>query len=116
MHKMKLYNAPYRRIETGEKTIELRLYDEKRRKVKQGDKITFTNIDTGEQLVIKCKALYRAKSFYELFCVLKNNEKMGFKHNQSPDEMSNQMREYYSIENEKEYGVVGIEIEIVINS
>ena len=41
---------------------------------------------------------------------------MGFKHTQSPDEMSNQMREYYSIENEKEYGVVGIEIEIVINS
>ena len=74
---MKLYNDPYRRIETGEKTIELRLYDERRRKVKQGDQITFTNIDTGEQLVTKCKALYRAESFYELFCVLKKQRENG---------------------------------------
>ena len=107
MHQMKLYNDPFKRIESGEKTIELRLNDEKRRLVKEGDDITFTNIDTGEQLVTKCKALYRADSFVRLFYVLTDKEKMGFRHS----EMSNQMRAYYSIENEQKYGVLAIEIE-----
>lgn len=111
---MRLYDDPFSRIKSGEKTIELRLNDEKRRDVKVGDKITFTNIDTGEQVVTKCKALYTADSFVELFKILKNNEKMGFKHKESPENMSEQMREYYSIENEEKYGVVGIEIEVVL--
>jgi len=113
MHQMKLYNDPFCRIKSGEKTIELRLYDEKRRDVNVGDEITFTNIDTGEQVITKCNALYTADSFVELFSVLKNTEKMGVKHNESPEDMSEQMREYYSIENEEKYGVVGIEIEVL---
>ena len=112
MHMMKLYDEPYRRIDNGEKNIELRLYDEKRKLINVGDYITFTNIETGEQLVAKCTALYRANSFVELFHVLKDSRKMGFKHNESPEEMSNQMRKYYSLENEDKYGVVGIEIDV----
>lgn len=111
MHQMKLYDDPFKRIESGEKTIELRLNDEKRRLVKEGECITFTNIDTGERIVTKCKALYRADSFVQLFYILEDKEKMGFKHYETPEEMSNQMREYYSIENEQKYGVLAIEIE-----
>ncbi len=37
MHQMKLQNSPFQKIQKGMKTIELRLYDEKRQKVKVGD-------------------------------------------------------------------------------
>lgn len=39
IHYMKLYNEPFQMIKKGEKTIELRLNDEKRRKLKKGDTI-----------------------------------------------------------------------------
>ena len=35
-HEMRLDPAPFRMIKRGEKTIELRLYDEKRRKIAVG--------------------------------------------------------------------------------
>ena len=40
-HNMKLNDAPFETIKNGKKTIELRLYDEKRRKIKIGDTICF---------------------------------------------------------------------------
>ena len=41
MHEMNLQEAPFRMIKNKTKTIELRLYDEKRRKIKPGDTIEF---------------------------------------------------------------------------
>lgn len=45
-HKMSLRNKPFNSIKSGTKTIELRLYDEKRKLISVGDIITFTNIDS----------------------------------------------------------------------
>ena len=39
IHKMKLNENPFERIKNGTKTVEFRLYDEKRQQVKIGDKI-----------------------------------------------------------------------------
>ena len=44
IHKMKLNESPFERIKNGTKTIEFRLYDEKRRQVKIGDKIEFSKL------------------------------------------------------------------------
>ncbi len=33
-HKMKLYKEPFQQIQSGKKTVEVRLYDEKRRRLK----------------------------------------------------------------------------------
>lgn len=41
-HCMKLNAEPFEKIERGEKAIELRLFDEKRRAVKTGDIIEFS--------------------------------------------------------------------------
>ena len=49
-HTMKLRPNPFRMILCGEKTYELRLYDEKRQCIKIGDKIVFVNTKTDEQL------------------------------------------------------------------
>lgn len=41
-HYMKLNTEPFEKIEKGEKTIELRLFDKKRRTVRTGDIIEFS--------------------------------------------------------------------------
>lgn len=43
MHKMNLDINPFNHIKCGTKTIELRLYDEKRQLLKEKDMIEFTN-------------------------------------------------------------------------
>ena len=41
---MKLQDDPFKKIKNKTKTIEMRLNDEKRKKIKQDDLIEFTNI------------------------------------------------------------------------
>ena len=44
LHEMKLNENPFERMKNGTKTIEFRLNDEKRKKIKIGDKITFSKL------------------------------------------------------------------------
>lgn len=46
IHYMKLQNNPFIKIKNKTKTIEMRLNDEKRKKINIGDNIEFTNIKT----------------------------------------------------------------------
>lgn len=48
-HTMKLHSSPFNMIKCGEKTYELRLYDEKRQCIKIGDGIVFVNAKTQAQ-------------------------------------------------------------------
>lgn len=48
-HSMQLTPSPFQMIKEGTKTIELRLFDEKRRKIQIGDIIEFSNTETGEK-------------------------------------------------------------------
>ena len=41
IHKMKLNENPFERIKNGTKTVEFRLYDEKRQQIKIGNKINY---------------------------------------------------------------------------
>lgn len=66
-HTMKLRPNPFRMIECGKKTYELRLYDEKRQCIKIGDEIEFINTKTKEQLVVCVKNIHIFKSFTELY-------------------------------------------------
>ena len=44
-HKMKLRPQPFNMIRSGQKTYELRLYDEKRQRVQVNDEIEFSCLD-----------------------------------------------------------------------
>ena len=44
IHKMKLNQSPFDRIKNGTKTVEFRLYDDKRKQIKVGDKIEFSKL------------------------------------------------------------------------
>ena len=50
IHKMNLNPEPFEMIRNDQKTIELRLNDEKRRMINVGDMIEFTQTETGENL------------------------------------------------------------------
>lgn len=47
---MKLQQKPFDSIKTGQKTIEMRLNDEKRRLINIGDEIEFTCVVGGEKV------------------------------------------------------------------
>ena len=110
MHKMKLQNDPFIKIKNKTKTIEMRVYDEKRRKINVEDLIEFTNINTKEKMLVKVKNIYLYKDFDELY---KNHDKVSIGYEQNDIVNPNDMSIYYNEEDIKENGVVGIEIELV---
>ena len=68
IHQMKLSESPFKKILSGQKTIESRLFDEKREQINLGDYIEFVlNNNPDEKIITKVKALYRYKTFEELF-------------------------------------------------
>ena len=109
VHEMNLNSLPFEKIKSGEKTIELRLYDEKRQQIKEGDAITFTNTANGEKMSRTVKKLHRFNSFKELYQTLPLL-KCGYTTEDVDDAHPSDMDQYYSAEKQDKYGVVGIEL------
>lgn len=109
LYKMKLKESPFERIKNGTKTVEFRLYDEKRKQINVGDKIEFSKLpDLQEKLVVEVLDLYHENTFKELF------EKLNTK-NSDKEEIERKVESMYSIyspKQEKEYSVLGIKIKI----
>jgi len=108
-HDMKLHPGPFGMIQSGEKTIELRLYDEKRQKIRVGDTIRFTNTATGEILTKTVRKLHRFDSFEALYGALPLLQ-CGYTPEDIHTAHPSDMEQYYSAEEQKQYGVVGIEL------
>ena len=106
---MKLSPEPYSMIASGQKTIELRLLDEKRRQIKEGDIIIFTQSFSGESVTAKVVKLHKFDSFEELYKSLPLL-KCGYTEENIDKANYNDMNIYYSFEDQQKYGVVGIEI------
>ena len=102
-----LNEEPFKKIEAGTKTVELRLYDEKRRLLKTNDYIEFTNPDGKRNLTVLIEDLQVYKSFAELY---KSCDKasMGYAEEDTAD--PDDMKKYYSDEMQKKYGVIAIKI------
>lgn len=109
IYEMKLRNSPFNKIKNGNKTIELRLYDEKRKKILVGDYIVFTNIDTLEKIKVQVTNLYLFDNFRELYSKI-DNRLFGYNDNNGNYK---DMEDYYSKEEQDKYGVVGIEIKLM---
>ncbi|MBQ7296381.1 MAG: ASCH domain-containing protein [Clostridia bacterium] len=109
VHNMKLNSYPFEMIKSGQKTIELRLFDEKRQQIRLGDKIVFTNRDTGEILNTTVVKLHRFDTFDELYQSLPLL-KCGYTTDNLDKATAADMEKYYSAEKQKKYGVIGIEL------
>ena len=109
-HEMKLHSSPFEKIKGGQKTIELRLYDEKRQQIKAGDKIVFTNTATGETLNTTVVKLHCFDDFEELYKSLPLLQ-CGYTAEDVDKARPSDMEQYYSVDEQKKYGVVGIELQ-----
>lgn len=95
------------------KTIELRLNDEKRRKLNRKDLITFVNTeDSIKTITAEVIDIYKYKSFKELYADLPLL-KCGYAKEDISNAKPEDMIEYYSEEQQKKYGVLGIEIKVI---
>ena len=112
-HHMRLNPSPHRMIEEGKKTVELRLYDQKRRKIRVGDLIRFQNTED-ETEVLRCEVteLCRFSSFAELYKKLELTE-CGYTRETLASARPEDMNHYYSPEEQKRFGVVGIRIRLM---
>ena len=112
IHYMNLASEPFEQIKSGAKTIELRLYDEKRQTVSEGDNIIFTNLTDKRQVSARVLKLHIFDNFKELY----NNlplSKCGYNENKLDAASPEDMLAYYPKEKQEKYKVVGIEIELI---
>ena len=114
LHNMKLKPAPFEMIKSGRKTIALRLYDEKRQLIKASDEIVFTNTITGETLQTKVLKLHRFDSFAELYKSLPLLQ-CGYTSENVGSATPADMEQYYSVDEQELYGVVGIELILIMS-
>lgn len=104
-HNMTLKQPYFDLIKAGKKTIELRLYDNKRRQIQVGDTITFQNGDNFH--TVKVKGLFVCKSFEQLFKFI-NPKDTGL---ETTENAIHIMEQFYDKDAQKKFGVVGICIE-----
>lgn len=107
IHKMNLQDIPFKLIDDGTKTIEMRLYDEKRRLINKGDIIEFNNDNTDVIINTEVVDLHIYSSFFELYNAF---DKISLGYREEENANPSDMEQYYSKEKIKKYGVVGIEI------
>ncbi len=112
LHCMNLHSEPFEMIKSGNKTIELRLFDGKRQKIKIGDTIEFCNTLSGEKLKAEVLNLHRFNSFDELYKSLPLLS-CGYTEQNINEAKASDMQMYYSVEEQARCGVVGIELSVV---
>ena len=109
---MKLQPKYYNFIKSGTKRIEIRLNDEKRKKIKVGDTIRFFKMpELKEYIDTEVIKLHKYNSFNEMF----NDFDISILSDKSmtKKELINILEEFYTKEEQEEYGVLGIEIELI---
>ena len=112
VHYMNLVSEAFELIQKGEKTVEIRLNDEKRSQIKIGDQIVFTNLKTKEMIETYVRDLKVYNDFYELYESY-DKKSLGYKKNEKAD--PEDMFKYYTKEKIAKYGALAISLERVQN-
>lgn len=112
-HTLNLHPQPFALIADGRKTIELRLYDEKRSRIQVGDTLVFVHTeDASLTLIAKVTALHLFPDFAALYAALPL-DRCGYLPEEIATASPADMNVYYSAERQALYGVVGIEIALL---
>lgn len=107
---MSLRPEYYEMVVSGEKDIELRLYDEKRRRMRNGDMLLIYNAQNRNDYIrAKIVRLHIAKSFADLATKI-SMPRTGFA---SLNALMSAIEKFYDTEMESKYGIVGIELEVL---
>ena len=108
-HNMRIKQPYFDMIRSGKKIFELRLYDDKRAKIKPGDRIIFSHTDKNgitTEFTTSVVGLVRAKNFDDLFKII-SFAKCGFN---SIEQAITIMEQFYPKDAQHKFGVVGITI------
>jgi ASC-1-like (ASCH) protein len=107
---MHLQNKYFQQIKNGQKNLELRLYDEKRRQLQCGDLIVWNNQKNNkESITTKITDFYHAENFFQL-CRNIDIPQTGFN---DKNELITALDAIYPLEKQQQYGVVAIELELI---
>ena len=107
IHELHLDPAPFLAIAEGRKTVEMRLFDEKRQRISRGDTLHLIERGTGKSLAVRVVALHRFSDFSALYAALPHTA-LGYPAGAVGDPAD--MEAYYPLSEQKAYGVLGIEI------
>ena len=110
IHYLNLNDGPFHAIKNGYKTVEMRLNDEKRQKISQGDFLIFTNNKTFEKIYTRVVDKKVYKDFFDLYPNYKKEE-IGYLPFENPN--PEDMYEYYSKEKIEKYNALAIHIEVI---
>lgn len=109
-HSMGLATNYFDMIKNGTKTIECRLFDDKRKELQIGDIIEFSDAqDSNRKTRTKIIKIHRFESFHELLIAFPIHMFGG----ENQEQFLGELRKFYSEEKEREFGVVGIEIALI---
>lgn len=111
IHEMTLRESPFRAVEAGRKTIEMRLFDEKRRRIRAGDRIRFRLDGGNESILVRVEQIHYFPTFGDLYAALiptHGKAALGYRREEIPDPAD--MLDYYPASQIARHGVVGIEI------
>ena len=109
-HRMKLQPEFFDKIKSGQKKIEVRLFDEKRKEIKLGDIIEFKK-EPGKTETLKAEVieLLNYKSFTDLI----NDFPITDFGCSNKEDLLKSLYNFYSKEDEEKYTVLGIKIKII---
>jgi ASC-1-like (ASCH) protein len=108
-HYLQLASEPFNSITLGTKTIESRLFDERRQQIQLGDTLIFTNREAPNQTQeVEVIGLLRYRTFHDLFT---HNDSAKFG-GENVEWLENQINEFYSNKDQAKYGVIGLEFEL----
>lgn len=109
MHEMSVKTKYYNLLKSGLKTMELRLYDDKRKQIKIGDIIKFNDSSNDKDIFLaKVKNLHFSSDFNNLCDIIKPAQ-AGF---ETKDNLIKALEEFYPLNRQAQYGVIGIEIDL----
>ena len=111
IHDWDLNPSPLQAFRQGNKSVELRLFDEKRRQLKLGDLIRFKSTENpNDTLLVQVVGLTRFPSFKEVYAAYRPEE-IGYPAGSRPD--YHDMEAYYSPERIAQYGAYAIAVRLV---
>ena len=106
----RIYENVYNAMITGKKNIEIRLLNEKSCKIKIGDKIRFSVVDSEKSLLVKVVDKYTFNNVDDLY---KNKDAMlSSAINYTKDELEGNLYEIFGKENVLNSKLLGIKFEI----
>lgn len=110
---MHLNGDEFKKIQSKNKTTEVRIFDEKRKQIALDTEIIYHNRDSSsEEIHVRVVGLSKFKSFKDLYASIAKS-KVGYDANESLEKQLKDIYRFYDHREEELNGVLGIHFEII---